>query len=654
MSDHVLLVGIDAYKKVEPLRGCVNDADAIEEIFLDRLSVPASAITKLVAPHPGSTRRPRLPEDEPTSEKLRAALESLAGEQVSQGDRVFIHYSGHGTQVLPRGSRVAREALVPVDALAGGELLFDHEINGLLRRIAARTEDLTIVLDCCCSAGATRSVLHPEGSAVRFCRIEDGASLPLRHRGIEPQAGLLAPFDPSDPGFVVAASAQSSEAAHEGRDGRGVRHGAFTAALLDWLAREPDERLRALRWVDLWQAIRMRVTSTFPGQHPCLVGRAERRLFGGPFRLQDPGYPIREVEGRYRIDAGTLVGLGPGAKVAVYGPSPAFFPPLHSAEDRAARRGLLHVESATPAFAMASPIGGAERIAVEGARGRLVEPGRADALVVGLDPFDADLSRWLESEAAISVVPAGERGGPEVEVFVGRSPDGRHWIGDEIYGFVRSTSEGEAPLAWVPAGDRASLLRGLLHSARYNLPLRLARRSRGSPGVLRIRVLDARDAGMLAPEELADPPLPEVEADPDGRHRYRLVDGQPVCFSVENRSPAPLFAQVINCSASGRVEILGATQLEIPPRRRQAFWLRGHLGRAFPCRVSAGRESNVERLVVVGTASPEVDLGYLRVKESFAEAIAAATREMVPDDEPDGEWVAEAVGVRIVRMTGSS
>jgi hypothetical protein len=172
-----------------------------------------------------------------------------------------------------------------------------------------------------------------------------------------------------------------------------------------------------------------------------------------------------------------------------------------------------------------------------------------------------------------------------------------------------------------------------------------------------MRVLDARGVERLLPDEMHDPPLPEAAPDPEHRVRYQLVDGQPVCFSVENRSSAPLYAQVINASASGKVEILGATQLEIAPWRRQAFWLRGHLGRAFPCRVSAGRVSSVERLIVVGTTSPEVDLGTLRVKESFEEAIRATlggTRgEMKPDEEEPAErWTATLVTVKIVRVTG--
>jgi len=644
LRHHVLLVGIDAYEKAAPLYGSVNDVDALEALFLDRLGVPPDSITKLVAPHAHASRSPRVPEDKPTSRNLRAALLRLASDEVRPLDRVFVHFSGHGTMVFPPGSRVAREALVPVDALAGGDLLFDHELNDLLRRIAARTHDLTVVLDCCCSAGATRSGVPSSERAVRFYPIEDNVALAptTRSFGDNPETGLLLSLDPADPGFLVAASAQSSDAAHEGLSARGVRHGAFTAALLDLLARETNERLRSLRWVDLWQTLRARVTVAFPGQHPCLIGRNERRVFGGPFEPQDPGFPLSEADGHYRVHAGTLVGLGPGAVVAVYGTTPPFFPPLHSVEDHAARLGLLRVERATPSFAVASPIGSPFPLR-EGARARLVKPGRADTLVVGLDPFDADLAHWLAAEAPFLVVPAVETGAREIDVLVGRSSNGHVWIGDFVFG-------PEAPLAWVPAGDRQALVRGLLHYARYGLPLRLARRSRDLPGALRMRVLDAREVSRLNAEEFSDPPLPEVEPDPERRHRYQLVDGQPVCLSVQNRSSWPLYTHLINCSASGRVELLGPMQLEIAPGRRQAFWLSGHVGRAFHCRISQGRTSNVERLVAVGTTSPEVDLLSLQVKESFVETIRAASREMVPDErEPLELWTATTVDVKIVR-----
>ena len=230
-----------------------------------------------------------------------------------------------------------------------------------------------------------------------------------------------------------------------------------------------------------------------------------------------------------------------------------------------------------------------------------------------------------------------------MEAVVGLSADGSFWTGDDVFG-------AEAPLGRIPRADRGALVRGLWHHARYNLPLRLVRRCRETALALRLRVLDAANVAMLEAEELHDPPLPEANPGPDGHVRYQLMDGQAVCFSVENRSRVPLYATLFNCAASGTVEMLGPTQLEVPALRRQTFWMQGHLGKPFPCRISTGRVSNVERLVVVGTTSPEVDVSYLEVRESFAEAISAARRTTRSDEsEPRERWTAAAVSVSIVR-----
>lgn len=647
---HVVLIGIDAYPKGKALHGCVNDVDALESVFIDCLGVPPEAITKLVAPHAGSKRPGRVSEEKPTAEKIRAALEALTTNKVCPGDRVFIHYSGHGTQTFSSFSRAAREALVPVDGFSGGELLFDYELNDILRRIAERTEHLTVVLDCCCSAGATRSGLASRSSAIRFCRVDDEplAAHPAHTRSAGQHSGLLSNLDPSDPGFLVAASAQSGEWANENNDAHGVRHGAFTAALLDILATISPDKLDSLRWVDIWHRLRSRVTASFTGQHPCLIGRHERRVFGGPFRLQDAGFPITEINGAYHLHAGTLIGLGVGATVAVYGEEPRFFPKIDSPEDKAVRRGLLRITSATASSAIASPLGIPPQLESTSSRGRLVQSGAADKLVVALEPYDSQLAKYLESEGGFRVVSFANPGDQEIEALVHWSSNGFWWLGDDVFGL-------DAPLVQGQTLDRLTLVDALRHYARYHLPLRLARRDRQGLDWLRLRVLDATSARMLDPEEWHDPALPEADPDPDRRFRYEVLHGQPICFSLENRSPYPLCTNVINCSASGRVEILGPTQLQIAPNRKQTFWLRGELGKPFPCSVSAGREFNIERVVAVGTSSPEVDLSYLRVKESFAESLGARSRTTRTEKEGPSEfWTATSITVKIVRRRDES
>jgi hypothetical protein len=270
-----------------------------------------------------------------------------------------------------------------------------------------------------------------------------------------------------------------------------------------------------------------------------------------------------------------------------------------------------------------------------------------DALVVQLHPYDRTLAEWLQSEAGLRVVPAVRAAGEIEEAFVGMDADGMRWIGDEIYG-SSTGRDGEPPFVRIPAGDHEALLQGLLHYARYDTALRLAKRCRDLPGALVVRLLDCRDLSGLAGENLQDPALPEVPLDPEHRCRYRIGDGHPVCVVVENRSSERLYANLINCAASGRVELLGGTQLEIPPGRCQTFWLRGQLGQPFPCRLPRGRSSGVERLIAVASTVPDVDLSFLRERKSLEQAVHASGREMAPEEhEPCELWTATLVTTKI-------
>lgn len=638
---HVLLVGIDAYPDLDALQGCVNDVDALESLFLDRLNVEPSAIRKLVAPHLSFGRKTRLPEDKPTFNNIVRALEFLGSSAVCPDDRVFIYYSGHGTQVFSRVARTAHEALVPVDAYTDGDLLFDYEINELLERIAQRTKDVTVVFDACCSAGATRSAFESNHNRIRYCRPprESAPHKTPSPRGQTTSRGSMMPMDLSDPGYLFVAAAQSCEPAHESRNAHGVCHGALTTAWLDLLAQTSDAQLSTLRWADLWPNLRARVTTAFPGQHPCLVGRTERRVLGGAFEHRDAGLALVERQDVYEIQGGSLVGLSVGAQVAVYGSEPAFFPTLHSREDLAARRGLLQVESVTLHSAQARAMGRKPTLE-PGARGRLAKPGCQEKLVVGMAVFDAHVARYLESETPCTVVPLAEPGARVIESVIGLSEDGSWWLGDDVFG-------ADAPLVRIPRGDLAALARVIAHDLQYRLPLRLARQYTSATEWIRLRVLDAVHAARMERGDLADPALPEVDADEEGIGRYRLRSGHPVCFSVENRFSRPLYAHLLNCASSGKVEILGPTQLEIPALRRQTFWRGGHLGRPFLCGISKGRTENVDRLIVVATTEADVDLRPLAQRNSFADVLTMSQRDVSMQDKLPAMTTATLVKVRI-------
>src|SRR5215216_683521 len=156
---HVLLIGIDAYPQgYNSLTGCVNDIDAIEQVLLipPGIGIPPEQIhvTRLAAANPHNPSKSQFQEQTlpPTKANLIQALKDLAGPVVKPKDRILIYYSGHGDEKTWSGSLVWHEALVPHDGQRI-EYLYDVEVNALINSISMRTSDLTIILDCCHSAG---------------------------------------------------------------------------------------------------------------------------------------------------------------------------------------------------------------------------------------------------------------------------------------------------------------------------------------------------------------------------------------------------------------------------------------------------------------------------------------------------------------------
>jgi Caspase domain len=218
---HVLLIGIDVYDGGGSLSGCVNDVDAVQGILLERLGVPADRITRLVSPHPSVVHDTRIPSRLPTLAAIVGELDRLAGDDVAPHERVFVHYSGHGAQLVLEDAerrRFPREGLLPKDKKRGAEtvVLADWELNAALARIGARCLSATVVLDCCCSAGATRAPGEDTGT-IRFWPTAGVRPVPRSRdeiaamlRGVAD--GLVAGVD----NCQVVAACQADEKAQEG------------------------------------------------------------------------------------------------------------------------------------------------------------------------------------------------------------------------------------------------------------------------------------------------------------------------------------------------------------------------------------------------------------------------------------------------------
>ena len=665
---HVLLIGIDCYPVgYRSLFGCVNDIDAIEQVLLDSAGVGLPAdhvcIKRLAAPHPGISGSSRLLAQTllPTKANIVAALQELT--EVAPEDRVLVYYSGHGAYAKWEGAGVWHEALVPSDM----QLLYDIEINTLINAIARRVAgDLTLVLDCCHSAGAFRNLRTAivPGSD-RFLERTKGGSNTGEPLNAPPdwslvqgaanalpgaQANATSLLRITAPNYLVIAACQAVETAREQPLDVGD-HGLLSYSLAQLLAPLDAAARAEIRWIDIWSQLLGKVADLSPPghlQHPVLVGRPERRIFGGSWRPQDPGYPVSQSSrGDYQIAAGSLMGVTAGAEIALYGGDPYEFPIINSVQDLHYRIGLLRVVQADHAGSTAialPPIHGP----VAGAmRGRLAKPGIREGLQIRLDPPEVPLARFLCESPLLRVLL---NGGGEVQV-KGTAEAG--WTID---------NEITQKVAWVPPAESDALRAGLMHYAQYNCALRLTQHitALGHQNLLTVDLLDCTNPQIL--NMVADPHNPDLPYLLSlNRNSYRVAKGTRFCIKVTNNYTDTLYIHVLNCEAFGRVETLG--HLTIRAGDHQVLWDGENLHKPWHARPSTPlddsrrRDGAVDRLVVVGTTRPDVDLKYLELRKSVQEVINAhigwrgperSVRDIEPGlAEPAELWTAELILLQI-------
>lgn len=655
----VLLIGVDDYPRAA-LGGCVNDIDAMQRVLLGARMAAVKdriRIRRLASPRPGSSHETTVPEQPATLENIRAALAELASDEVAAGDRVFIYYSGHGSRVpvsTPGGRIFHREALVPADYdvdPSGRRMLFDYEINERLRQIAERTRSVTFVLDCCHAAGATRD----EGGADQRARFLDltrvlGRVVPLPDPGshghaVDFQGQHVGGGRAADPGeqrlgggvddcHLVSACMNHEIAKEDVCDG--VRHGLLTRALIATLEAATNIDLPTVTWARIWQGMLDHVEARNPWQHLWMPGNAGRAVFGGPPVEGDAGIPVRRTRDGYRIEAGTLASITPGAMIAVYGEQPAFFPRDVNTD----RVGVLRVTDAKRAFATAEAVDAPFDLP-PGARGRVIKAGTGARMRCGIKPRDPAIEAQLAGSDLLDLAPVGEEAPVRLERI-----DGQWSLTDDKHG----PGTDRPALFTLRPGDIGCARQVLEHYRKYSLPLRVAERCTDLAGGLELRVLSCPDHAL---DTLEAQTIDLPEARSSGKDTYELQAGARVCFSVQNRSPHRLHVTLLNSAASGKVQLLGDQVIDADASF--VFWVHNNLGSAFQMSPPSGVSRCIDRLVAIGRTAMGHDLKHLRVDKTFAQ-IVDRTRDAsgkdfdAPDDTATLEhWTATEVVVKTSR-----
>lgn len=173
---HALIIGVSKYADphTPPLPGARVDRESATAMA-QAMQVPRENISYLQ-------------DDQATGDGIRKAIRDLTS-RVQDGDRVFIHYSGHGTRYNDPASGGCVEALLAYDGGQRGTVT-NREMAQLLKGITTKTDKLMVMYDACHSGGViaadssvrTRGITNPNGEGVlrpKFSSITEECGRPV-------------------------------------------------------------------------------------------------------------------------------------------------------------------------------------------------------------------------------------------------------------------------------------------------------------------------------------------------------------------------------------------------------------------------------------------------------------------------------------------
>jgi hypothetical protein len=150
MTRRAVLIGINRYRiPGADLRGCVNDVRNLREVLIKYFGFKAANVRVLT-------------DFKATKKAMQQAIAALISKG-RKGDVLFLHYSGHGSNVPDRdGDEADRrdEILCPTD-LDWKDPLTDDWLRRTFNKLRSGVR-LTVVMDCCHSGTNTRAIASPD------------------------------------------------------------------------------------------------------------------------------------------------------------------------------------------------------------------------------------------------------------------------------------------------------------------------------------------------------------------------------------------------------------------------------------------------------------------------------------------------------------
>lgn len=329
---HALLIGIDGYAPNglwRSLRGAVRDINLVADYLERSLSLAPDQIVKLLSPNPEVSDLQVVPEQLPTYANIVKQFQLLT-HRAEPGDQIYIHYSGHGSQVATAYPELSNkgqydEGLVPCDFAASGYYLRDVELAFLLQQMTQKGLNVTLVLDSCNSGGATRGDYEvrvrggfdPKPGAVGTL-VADRDALIANWQTVV-GANQEAFWVPLTNDYVLLAACRSTEFAHEFEvEGTTEKHGALTYWMIDTLKSCKNANLS---FQSLHDRVAAKIQSRFVQQVPLLLGDGKRPVFGGDIQVTPYTAKVLRIDvakETVTLNAGMAQGLLRGSRFSIY------------------------------------------------------------------------------------------------------------------------------------------------------------------------------------------------------------------------------------------------------------------------------------------------------------------------------------------------
>jgi Caspase domain len=336
-----LLVGINNYKypdRVSPLAGSINDVEDIKAVLIGKFEFPPENILVLK-------------DSQATHTGIISAIQRHLIANVQKNDIVVFHFSGHGSQMKDvTGKKISGldETIVPWDSRDPSGQVFDisgAELHGLLLQLAAKTKNITFILDSCHSGTLVR------GARVRGIPADDRKppdQVPSYMVTTTRNLGDQGDNPPLKYAFIAAATSRETAFEHFAD---GNEHGALSY----FLARQLRNSGAAVTYRDIMDNVAGNVTANYPAQRPQLEGaEADQFVFGYEASLSRSFVPVSPIDAsRVLLGAGQVQGVGVDSTYDVYRPGTKTFAPPEKPIAR------LQVKSVGPFTSEAKLVSGA-------------------------------------------------------------------------------------------------------------------------------------------------------------------------------------------------------------------------------------------------------------------------------------------------------